>query len=262
MVGRVLRPDLTLPPADRGHALVLDVTGVSAQHDLCSLIDLSPRRPVRATGDEGLSLLELDELIEQEEERRVNSAAYEEYDGPVEVVEFDPLIRSSARAWGKTAGGTYFLAAGKDYYVFLNDALSGIAGEYDVVWCAKSADAAGLTEHRGLSLEMALSWGEDWAMERAGEFRNFAEKSAPWRKRRVDVSSSQYAQAGRVGIAVPLVRDEDGTYRSDMRKGELSDLDRKTFSPPDALTSSSRKSPTTLRSKGECAFQRGRRPRG
>src|SRR4029079_17051487 len=62
MVGRVLRPDLTIAPELRQKALILAVTGASEVNDLRSLIDLSPERKLKQTEDtDGLSLLELDE---------------------------------------------------------------------------------------------------------------------------------------------------------------------------------------------------------
>jgi hypothetical protein len=46
-------------------------------------------------------------------------------------------------------------------------------GTYDVAWCTKGGFATregkrgDLTEHRGISLEMAFAWGEDFALELA-----------------------------------------------------------------------------------------------
>jgi superfamily II DNA or RNA helicase len=63
MVGRGLRPDLSLPPEHRGDCLVLDVVGVSRTHNLRTLIDLSTRADEGFTDEdlEDMSLLEMED---------------------------------------------------------------------------------------------------------------------------------------------------------------------------------------------------------
>lgn len=191
MVGRVLRPDLSLKPADRGHALILDVVGVSRMHGLQSLVDLSTRDDLdREDLSEDLSLLELEDLILEEEEKEPGESRPEIwYVGPADTKDFDPLGADSKRTWGKTPEGTYWLSAGTDGYVFLADSIEGDVGTYDVVWCAKAVGrgqkyaAAAMTEHRGLQFEMALAWAEEEATERGGfGTQTLTTKKARWRR--------------------------------------------------------------------------------
>lgn len=184
MVGRVLRPDLSLAPAERGHALLLDVTGVGRMHGLQSLVDLSSRDDLPEDVDEDLSLLELEDLI-LEEERAETGAAEPTmyYMGPAETVEFDPLGRDSDRAWGRTPDGAYYLTAGSTGYVFLTESLTGEPGSYDLVWCAKEPGGpAQMTGHNAVHLEMGIAWGEEEAIERGGfGSKVLTAKKAKWR---------------------------------------------------------------------------------
>lgn len=239
MVGRGLRPDLSLPPDARGDCLVLDVVGVSRTHNLRTLIDLSPRAEEREMEmDEDESLLELENRLLAEEEAEAEEP--EQYYGQVEAVEFDPLARTGIGAWLQTAGGTYFLPAG-DVYVLI------VPGEelntYDVAWLTQKsvnflhADCpytapyvttmrtcscgdrshqgvqGDVTEHQGLSLEMASSWAEE-VMEGFGQnATRLADRTKRWRSSK-DVSEAQKIMCGKLGI----------TLTGDERKGEVSDL--------------------------------------
>lgn len=206
MVGRVLRPDLTLPAAERGDALILDVVGVSRLHDLRSLVDLSTRDDLPEDVDEDLSLLALEDLILEEPEEVAAGTAEPEtwYMGPAETREFDPLGRDSKRTWGKTPEGTYYLTAGTASYVFIAESMSGDPGTYDVVWCAKQKEhpddlnaPARMTEHRGLDFEMAISWGEEEALTRGGHgSKTLTDKKAKWRNE--PASAGQVAKVRRV----------------------------------------------------------------
>lgn len=237
MVGRVLRPDLTLPPAERGHALVLDVTGVSRRHDLRSLIDLTDREDLKDRDgelEEDLSLLELEELETEGE----GEAGVEWYVGPVGAEDFDPLARDSSRTWSKTADGYYWLPAGSFAYVVLVPSVSGEPGAFDVVWMsaldpaarlsAKDRESlreafgdgpyAGMTEHRGLSFEMALNWGEEAATDIGGHGAlTLSSRKAAWRKLAPSAAQVRYARS--LGIDPP--ENDLGLVLWD--KGQLSD---------------------------------------
>jgi superfamily II DNA or RNA helicase len=228
MVGRVLRPDLTLPVDQRGHALIMDVVGVSRKHDLRSLVDLSSREDLEDV-DEDLSLLELEDLILDVEDNLVEGVLQgpddEYYAGPVEVAEFDPLGRDSTRAWAVTPDGTYFMSAGSAGYVFLADSLEGPAGTFDVVWCTKELHPhsrepqAGMTEHKGLSFEMAISWGEEVALDMGGHgAKTLTAKRSAWRNE--PATGPQVYRARRLGITVPMRWDDETV--PDITKGELS----------------------------------------
>lgn len=181
MVGRVLRPDLSLPPDERGHALLLDVTGAGRLHGLQSLVDLSAREDLPEDVDEDLSLLELEDLIldeEPESEGVAEPTMY--YMGPATTVEFDPLGRDSDRSWGRTPDGHFYLAAGTNGYIFLTESLKGEPGSYDLVWC--DATSARMTEHTEVHFEMGIAWGEEMAIELGGfGSKTLTAKKAKWR---------------------------------------------------------------------------------
>lgn len=241
MVGRGLRPDLSLPPDLRGDCLVLDVVGVSRTHNLRTLIDLSSRPDVEEIDDEDLSLLEMEEALDElEEAGDVDSERPEQYVGAVAAEDFDPLARTGIGAWLKTAAGTYFLPAGDIGYVLIVE--SEEPNMFDVAWLTKSpaqflhaqcrgmenyvsdqplcncggshAGSQGdLTEHQGLHLDMATSWAEEVLEEIGGPAAlTLGGKKKAWR--RAPVSDAQRAAAGRMGIEVT----------EKMRKGDVSDL--------------------------------------
>lgn len=203
-VGRVLRPDLEKPPAERGKALILDVVGVSTEHDLRSLIDLAPERPMRRDDDE-LSLLELDEMLIGEEEQRASAATdleEEIYAGETEVQEFDPLGRE--RLWARTPGGAWHMSAGTVGYAFLTPSLAGDPGTWDVVLCSKGGwnvqPWARATDYAGLPLEEALSYAEDLALEVGSTgTKTLTSRKAKWR--RDEPTPAQKAWATRNGIS-------------------------------------------------------------
>lgn len=214
MVGRGLRPDLSLPANARGDCLVLDVVGASRSHDLRSLVDLSEKEISDNIGmDEELSLLAMEELQEEEE---ISAGAggwpeEEPYVGETEAVDFDPLGRTTAGAWLTTFGGTYFLPAGKQHFVLLVPSEEEPGG-YDVAWLARDYREGGdVTEHRGLSLEMATSWAEEVMEEKAGAAAVLSTSKARWRKG--DPSPAQKGWATRNGITI-----------EGLTKGEVSDL--------------------------------------
>jgi superfamily II DNA or RNA helicase len=229
-VGRVLRPNLELRPEQREKALIFDVVGVSTEHDLRSLIDLSPERPLRRDADEELSLLELeDELLELEEVRAGAAVTLQEevYAGETEVRDFDPLGRS--KVWQQTPGGTYFMSAGSAGYVFLTPSLAGEPAHWDIAMCSQNARPYRTRDGevveawmRGtgqvdLPLDEAINYGEEQA-EILGGYgaKSLVSKKSAWRKD--EPSPSQKSWATRLGIA--LVHP-DGTP---MTKGEVSNL--------------------------------------
>jgi superfamily II DNA or RNA helicase len=230
MVGRVLRPDLTIPAEQRQKALILDVTGAGANNDLRCLIDLSPEHLAGKDYEDGDSLLDLEEewLLEEQSAGGSIELETEVYVGPAETVSFDPLHRKSV--WGQTAGGTFFMSAGGEHYVFLGETMSGAPGTWDVVWCTKTgAFVAGSTQHTGLELEDALLWAEDEAIARGGVgAKTLAQRSSAWR--RGEPSEKQKASFSYL-------------YREGMTRGEMSEA-------IDANMASRRLDPFVKRMKG------------
>jgi superfamily II DNA or RNA helicase len=215
MVGRGLRPDLSLPPDQRGDCLVLDVVGVSRTHNLRTLIDLSTRAPSDVEMEDGESLLELEDALDALEEVDPGAAPEtEEYYGEVAAEEFDPLARTGIGAWLKTDGGTYFLPVSKTAYLLLIE--SEEPNLWDVAWLTQSANSflhmhcpgrkaytsphrscscggghqgemGDQTEHQGLSLDMATSWAEE-VLEELGGSEALLEAGARERWRKAEVS--------------------------------------------------------------------------
>jgi superfamily II DNA or RNA helicase len=232
MVGRVLRPDLTIPPTDRQPALILDVVGVSRRHGLQSLVDLSSRKDLPEDLDEDLTLLQLEELELVEPAEGISADGEEYYVGPVDAEDFDPLARDSERSWMKTPGGIYYLGAGTSQYVFLVPSLTGDPGTFDVVWCTKDVrdsarpGTAGLTEHRALSFEMALSWGEEESLERGGlGTKTLTTRKARWRKDPA-TGPALWKASREAGVKFPLneagqALNPDGSI---VTKGQVSEI--------------------------------------
>lgn len=230
MVGRVLRPDLTLAVEDRGEALILDVVGISRRHDLRSLVDLSTREDLPEDVDGDLSLLELEDMIleeELEEEAGEGSFPAPMYYGPAETRDFDPLQRDSTRTWATTPDGHYYLAAGTSGYVFLVDSLQGDPGTFDVIWATKEdrgPGSAGMTEHLALDFQMAIAWAEEEATERGGLGTiTLTSKKAKWRKD--PATSGQAWKVRRSGVRLDQVgeeyRTEDGELLTKGRAAEI-----------------------------------------
>lgn len=218
MVGRVLRPNLELPPEQREKALILDVVGAGAAHDLRSLVDLAPDRGLKREHQEELSLLGLDDEYVLElgnEEQKAGAGrtfeGAEDYRGEVAIQEFDPLGRS--QLWSRTPGGTWFMSAGGDAYAFLVPSLAGEPSHYDVVLCSKHGALAGGwargTEHVDLPLELALGWAEEVAIEHGGRgTKTLTGRTSAWRRK--PPSQKALSMARRVGVLVTPEMDTAG----------------------------------------------------
>jgi len=230
MVGRGLRVDPTRP-YDEQDCLILDVVGAAAIHSLRSIADLSEKAVKKPR--EGQTLLDLEEEFDAGEALEEDPAHF--YVGPVEVKDFDPLAARSSRQWLHTGGGTAFLPAGKEAYVFLVPA--GGPDAWTVAWATKSnatrryacgqdripgpycecgrgcsGRPGDLTEHTDLDLEMAMTWAEDLAVDMGADpGETLTKKKASWRKR--VATDAQKGMARNLGI----------TFPEGIRAGELSD---------------------------------------
>ena len=192
MVGRVLRPW-----PGKTEALVLDLVGASSS-GLRTLIDLEPEH-VKKIKD-GESLVEAVLREEEEGDQRVpaGSLAFE-----LKVREVDSFGASHV-AWTRTHKGVWFIDCGQARVVLWPSQEPGL---WDVVVAPQQARWE-RTRHTGLTIEMALAWGEAVAEDHTQGFS--VAKSASWRKGRP--SESQIAMAERLGIAT-----------EGLTKGQLSD---------------------------------------
>lgn len=235
IVGRGLRVDEELPYEGQD-CLVLDVVGAAGIHtDLRSIADLSERKITEDQAHSGTSLVDLEDLLDAGE--GVEADAPGLYLGPVEVHDFDPLGNTTTKVWLKTKAGTYFVPAGTDAYVFICQYPE--PGQWSVAWAGKNAGNTfkedvdgiprpgagrnvGMTAHRGLSLEAAMVWAEDLAVD-MGVNLNTAKKSAPWRKK--SASEKLVTFASRLGIKLTPIVDEASGMPMGVREkaGEVSD---------------------------------------
>jgi ATP-dependent helicase IRC3 len=188
MVGRVLR----LFPG-KGKALVLDVAGVTQDHRLATLADLSTKRIKEVRPGESLK-----EAAQREiKARNSNLAGY--VIGSEEV----DLFHRSRSLWQQTHGGVWFLAMG-NAVVYLHP--SKIEGLYHV---GAKAFTGGRTRpiKLDLPLELAMSWGEQYAADyfetwQAHTGKSFGtDRNARWR--RGPASAKLIAFASSFGIEVP-----------------------------------------------------------
>ena len=194
MAGRALRPH----PGKRD-AMILDVVGVTGRHRLASIADLSGADRVEELDDE-LAKYEPDEEIDLlgllDDERGSGGAFPAEpgADGPL-VAEIVDLFGASRQAWLRTPRGVWFLQAG-DSLIFLAPDASGAPGRYAVARCpTRSSGGEWLRED--LDLDMAMSWGEQYALEAT----TLTRKGAGWRKH--EPSAAQLGTAAQLGVAIP-----------------------------------------------------------
>lgn len=203
MVGRVLRP---YPGKDR--ALVLDVVGASEDHRLATIADLTTRRIEKIAEGETLR-----EAVERERKRK--NPKFTNY--VLDVDEFDLFHRSRA-VWLQTYEGVWFLPV-MNAAVFIWPATNDLYR----VGIRPVNRPGGKFVRDGLSLDAALSWGEQAADQYAsayvesypGERKDF-DRSARASWRRSGVTSAQLREAGRIGLRLDKI--------GDMNRGTLSDM--------------------------------------
>jgi ATP-dependent helicase IRC3 len=197
MVGRVLRP---FP--GKTDALVLDVTGSGGMR-LKTLIDLEPG--VVKSVEDGESLAEA--VVREDEEAKEAAPPGSVFKRTVDglTLTVQDLFAASDKHWLRTDGGVLFISAGPGE-VFLWPSASHGDGFWDVCFSPKTGKWQ--RKRQGLSLEMAMAWGE----AEAEDYAEFSVKtSASWRTGR--------PSPAQVGLATTLkIQGAEG-----MRKGELSD---------------------------------------
>jgi superfamily II DNA or RNA helicase len=199
MAGRGLRPH----PGKRD-ALILDVAGVTGRHKLASVVDLAGADRVEELPEELAEYDEIDLLGLDEAAREASGAPRAEedrVDGPLthEIVDLFGLRRE---AWLRTRRGVWFLSVA-DKLIFL--APGAEAGTYSVARC-ETLSTGGEFLQQNLDLEMAMSWGEQYAAESSVLTR----RGAAWRRK--PPSQGQTNHAVRLGL-------DPG----DLDRGQLSD---------------------------------------
>jgi len=195
MAGRALRPH----PGKRD-ALILDVVGVTGKHRLSSIADLAGADRVEQLDDDLAEYDELDLLgIADAEEANGGGPLHEPgVDGPL-TSEIVDLFGTRRQAWLRTQRGVWFLSAG-DKLIFL--APGSEPGAYDVARC-ETKGAGGKYLHTGCDLDMAMSWGEQFATEDASVLTR---KGARWRA--LEPTQGQINAAARMGLPTDTTRGE------------------------------------------------------
>jgi superfamily II DNA or RNA helicase len=184
MAGRVLRPH----PGKRD-ALLLDVVGASEGKSLRSIVDLTETgiRP-----QPGELLLE---ALEREETEGAARDASVRLQLDVSARELD-LFTSSHAAWLQTAKGVWFIPTREHTYFLWPD---GDDGTFKIGKCGVYSARGGEWLMGGLSLDLAMSWAEQYAEE---EDPMVASRDASWRKKKARPSEAQVGHAVRLGINV------------------------------------------------------------
>jgi superfamily II DNA or RNA helicase len=196
MAGRALRPH-----PGKQDALILDVVGVTGRHKLASVVDLVGADRVEKLPDDLAEYDEIDLLGLDEAQSAGPAPRLPGADGPL-VSEIVDLFGTRRQAWLRTARGVWFLSAG-DNLIFLAPGME--VGRYSVARCPAKA-AGGEFVRQDLDLDMAMSWGEQYA----GEAFVLTRRGATWRER----EPSQ----GQLNTAHVMSLPADG-----MNRGQLSD---------------------------------------
>jgi superfamily II DNA or RNA helicase len=204
MAGRVLRPwHLPVPGfALKRDALLLDVVGISGQHKLATLADLSVTVK-RVKGDQSLA-----EAGAQEELRESGDLS-----GWSDAVVIDPatgrrviqdvdLFGERSSVWLQTRAGTWFIPAG-DWIVFLWPEDSGL-------WMLGTTGSRAVPGQAqvisgGMTLDWAMNRAEDYAgriTAAIGKGRLDA-RAASWRKGQALASEAQRRFAAGLGHPLP-----------------------------------------------------------
>lgn len=198
MVGRAMRP---FP--GKTDALVLMIGGVHGR--LCTLADLSDGAVKTVRPGESLAEAEAREEAEQ-------SATVPARARPFEIkVKHADLFAGSKSAWLRTEGGVMFIPVA-DGEVFV---WPGEAGTWQVRHAPRQARRWPKL-HDGLSLEMAMAWGETEAEERGttGAGASISRRAAAWRKDKSGPTPGQLSACSAWNVTPP----------AGATKGEVSDL--------------------------------------
>ena len=194
--GRVLRPY-----PGKASALILDVVGASAAHELATLATLAGDDVPEVK--EGTSLLKaLDEL------EREPSQEEEGYTGAI-VVESVDLFAGSRQQWLQTEAGHWFIPAGERIIALVP---SKTPGAHDVAWFATKTARGGYLARGVSDLGIAMAHGEGsitWEEE------VMSSRDRAWRRSKA--SDKQWSYARGLGIKV------DDLPRS-TRGGAMGDL--------------------------------------
>lgn len=176
-VGRGTRPS---PETGKTVCKVIDVVGVSRQHDLASLADLATT-PIDIQEGETL----YDAMLRADEEAGLATSPALVEGGVLELEDFDFFAKKSRRVWLPTPAGCRFTPSGNHAYVAVPQ------GEHGLYILGRSPDpktkVKGETLRRDLTLAEAMDYGDSFADEEERDAGVFASsygtsKDASWRQ--------------------------------------------------------------------------------
>jgi superfamily II DNA or RNA helicase len=194
MVGRVLRPY-----PGKTEALVLDIAGVTMDHKLATLADLTSGR-VKALED-GESLAEAVERTAREDAEAVWAL---EMTRSIQDVD---LFRRSASLWLTTDAGCWFIPTAKGFVFLWPD--DHDPELYWVGWRGQGGGGSWVSSS-GLELELAMDLADETVKRDPG----YSVRTASWRKAGGKASPAQKDMADRIGLEYP----------ANVSKRDLSDL--------------------------------------
>ena len=181
MVGRVLRPW-----KGKHDALVLDVMGASTRHKLASLVDLTGMDMEPPADGESLAEAAMREDRDDTTQRLARGAVgWEDID----------LFHNSAVRWLQTAGGTWFIPAGRAGYLFLTP-----GEEPERFRLRRWETGQGIqapnpdTEY---PLEFAMRWAEIFAQQMAPAL---SKRAARWRSGRPSAKQLEFCRRNKLRV--------------------------------------------------------------
>ncbi|MEV0151561.1 DEAD/DEAH box helicase [Nonomuraea sp. NPDC050733] len=193
MVGRVLRPY-----PGKEDALVLDIAGVTMDHKLATLADLTSGRVKEVQDGESLA-----EAVERTAREDATAVWALEMARSIQDVD---LFRRSATLWLTTDAGCWFIPTGKGFTFLWPD--DDDPELYWVGWRGQGGGGSWVSPG-GLALEFAMALAEETAERDPG----YSKRTASWRKSG-GASAAQKDMARRIGLE----------FAPDVSKRELSDL--------------------------------------
>jgi len=221
MVGRVLRP---FPGAM--HALVLDVVGATAQHELATLAVLGGDRPKDVEGKTLLDLYgtpcdycmtpadecewETGEACCEDCSHRPAETDRDEFVAPtlIKAVDAD-LFAGSRQQWLQTYAGYWFLPAGDRVIAIAPRPDEG----YDVIWAWQDRRGGDFLVRAVPDLGYAMAQGE---ASITVEEEVLARKAGAWRKRKATEKQISYCRS------LGIFRDEMTSWRAGQVADEIS----------------------------------------
>lgn len=183
MVGRITR---TFPGKKDG--LILGIGGINSR--IRTLVDLEPGAVKKVRPGESLAEAVVREAEESNAPVPAGSPAF-----VLKRKQVD-LFAGTDTVWLRTPAGVMFIPC-LDGEVILWP--SGEDGLWDVRYASRTAKKWPRL-HRGLSLDMAMAWGETEAEDLEADGLSLSSRAAPWRRKKAPVTSGQIQAMEALGL--------------------------------------------------------------